>query len=74
MPRKGAVPVWTARRKRCRQRNAVVVATPQRSAEPRTVVPPLSVSANASQLSLWRRRAQGVPVKALKLLPQALQR
>src|SRR3954454_17306170 len=74
MPRNGAVVVLTALRKRWRQRNAVVSATSHCAAEPRTVSPTLSDWVNSSQRSLSRKRASGVPVRALKLLAQALQR
>ena len=49
-------------------------ATPQRSAEAFTVSPSLNEAANSVQQSLRRNRASGVPVKALKVLPQALQK
>ena len=73
MPFSLTVPALTAARKRCRQRNEVVSATPQRAAAPLTVSPSLSPSANAAQSSFLRSRAKGVPVNALKVLPQPLQ-
>jgi len=73
MPLSLMLPAFTAARKRCRQRNEVLPATPQRAAAPSTVSPSPSPSANAAHSSFLRSRASGVPVKALKVLPQPLQ-
>src|SRR5208337_1026194 len=74
MPLNRRVGFLAARRKRCRQRNAVLTATPHRSAEAATVSLSLNEWPKSSQRSFLRNRASGVPVSALKLLRQSLQR
>ncbi len=49
---------------RCRQRNAVLTASPQRSAEARTVSPSARQAPKESHLSLRCRSDKGVPVAA----------
>jgi hypothetical protein len=61
-------------KKRWRQRRLVFLATPTRSAALRTVRESSMHSLKSSHLSLWRRRASGVPVRLLNVLPQARQR
>ncbi len=50
---------------RCRQRKAVLTASPQRSAEARTVSPSARQAPKESHLSLRCRPDKGVPVAAL---------
>ena len=61
-------------RNRCRQRNAVVGWTPQRSAALARLVPSSIAWAWSSHRSFLRSRAIGVLVRALKVRPQLLQR
>ena len=50
----------------------MLTATSQRAADAFTVSPFASDAPNDSQRSLWCRPDSGVPVSALKVLPQAL--
>ena len=50
----------------------MLTATSQRAAEAFTVSPSASDAPNDSQRSLWCRPDSGVPVSALKVLPQPL--
>ena len=52
----------------------MVSATIQRPADAFTVSPSRREAANSAHLSLWRKRAGGVPVSALKVLRQPLQK
>jgi hypothetical protein len=74
IPRSLLAPLSTARRKRWRQRKAVLIAIPQRSAEVFTVSPSDKHSPNVSHISLRCRPDNGVPVRAPKVFPQPLQR
>jgi hypothetical protein len=62
------------RQKPGRQRNAVLMATPQRCAALTTLSPVIKACACAAQRCFLRKRASGVPVNALKLRRQSLQR
>jgi hypothetical protein len=73
MPRSVEAPPFTAPRKRWRQRNAVLTATSQRSADSLTVSPTAKDWPKSSQRSLWCSPDSGVPVRAPKVLPQPLQ-
>jgi hypothetical protein len=59
---------------RCRHRKAVDAATPQRFAALARLSPANIASACAAQRSFLRSRANGVPVKPLKLRRQPLHR
>src|SRR5271165_740168 len=59
---------------RCRQRNAVVGWTPQRSAALATLVASIIAWAWSSHCSFLRKPAIAVLVRALKVRPQLLQR
>ena len=67
-----ALASWARARKRWRQRNAVLGATSSVFAAAWMLSPWLSTWARASHLPLWRKRAVGVPVSALKVWAQAL--
>jgi hypothetical protein len=55
---------------RWRQRNAVLRATFNRLAACVMVIPSRNTSACTIHFDFWRRRASGVPVRALKVRPQ----
>ncbi len=57
---------------RCRQRKAVLTASPQRSAEARTVSPSARQAPKESHLSLRCRPDKGVPVAALNVFLHSL--
>ncbi|MGO9553250.1 hypothetical protein [Mycobacterium sp.] len=63
-----------AERNRWRQRNAVVSATPQRSAALTKLSPVISALACSAQTSFLRRRAIGVRVNPLNVRRQSPQR
>src|SRR5689334_19860446 len=72
MPRNFPAPVSTASRKRCRQRKAVLTATPQRSADALIESPSARQAPNVSHSSLRCSPDKRVPVSAPKVRPQAL--